>query len=93
MIRPLASGFVTSEFWMALAALAGKMVALYFVVHTISLTDPNSQNALASSVMMVVLGIGTVVGIAHGASNYSNNRTQLKMEAVRMGDVGPEKSP
>lgn len=89
-IKALGSGWVSSEFWMALAALAGKLLTVYFVIRTVSLTDPNSQSALIQAITMAVMGIGTVVGIAYGASNYTNNRTELKAEAVRaMGPTPP----
>jgi acyl dehydratase len=86
-VRPLASGFVTSEFWIALAALAGKIVVLIYVLIAVSKTNPTDPNALITAISEVILAVGTIWGISHGAANYANNRTQLKTEAVRANAV------
>jgi hypothetical protein len=79
-IRPLASGWISSEFWLALAAIAGKVVVFLITMQVIHTTDPNG---LAQQVIDLVTAIGTLVTIAYGAGNYVNRRTQLKTEAMK----------
>lgn len=79
-MKPLASGFLTSEFWVALAALAGKVVVLLLTLNVIRTSDPN---ALTQTVTEVVLGVGTIWGLTHTAAKYSDNRTQLKTAALK----------
>lgn len=76
----LSSGVITSEFWMALAALAGKVITLLVVLQVIHTTDPNN---LTQAISSVILGIGTIWGLAKTNSTYTNNRTELKVEAMK----------
>lgn len=84
MTKPLtSSGFLSPEFWVALAALAAKLVALFFVIRSVSLTDPNSQGAITQAVVAVIAGIGALFTINQGASNYVNKQMGLKAEMFR----------
>lgn len=74
-------GWLSSEFFVALAALATKVVMLFAVLNMIHGTDPDK---LGQAVSEVILGIGGLFATSATAANYTTNRTRLKAEAVRV---------
>lgn len=88
-------GFLTSEFWVALAALAGKVVAFLVTVKAAQTTDPNQLSTIVSE---VVSGIGAIVALTHGSNTYVRSRTELKARALaqqppRAIDMRPPRQP
>lgn len=79
-MRPLAVGVLTSEFWLALAALAGKVTILLFTLNLIHSTDPDK---VVQQITEVITAVGALFAISHGVTNYVTNRTNLKAAAVR----------
>jgi hypothetical protein len=77
------AGWLSSEFWLSLSALAGKLVTLFFVLRTINASDPNAPNALINALGPAIVGVGAVLSIAMGQSAYINSRTQVKLAAMK----------
>ena len=73
-------GVLTSEFWVALAALAAKVITLLVVLNVIKNIDPNR---LTEAISAVIAAVGALVTISHGAANYVTNRTNLKAAALK----------
>lgn len=72
-------GWLSSEFFANLAALAGKIIVLLVGVHLIHTADPA---ALTQQISDVILAVGALITISYGSANYTNNRTQLKSQLL-----------
>jgi len=91
------SGFLTSEFWVALASLASKIVVFYFAVRTINAADPNAPNVIINVLTPVILGVGTIWGLTHGSNTYVKSQAALRSKAMdktpRPTDLRPPRQP
>lgn len=74
-------GWLSSEFFVALAALATKVVTLLLVLNLIHTSDPDK---LSQAISAVILGVGALFATSQTSANYANNRTRLKMEAMKV---------
>lgn len=79
-------GVLSSEFWVALAALAAKVITLLVVLNVIKNTDPGQ---LTEAISAVIAAVGALVTISHGATNYVTNRTNLKTAALKASPSPP----
>lgn len=84
-MRPLASGWMTSEFWMALAGLAGKVTILLFTLNLIHSSDPDK---VVQQITEVVAAVGALFAISQTTANYIRGRSLVKAEAVKAQALG-----
>lgn len=85
-MRPLASGWSSTEFFIALGALVSKVLIVLFTLNVIHATDPDK---VIQQVAEAVAAIGALWTVSHGSANYTNNRTALKAAAVQAAAASP----
>lgn len=78
----LRSGFLTSEFWVSLAALAGKIVVLLVSLNYIGAAQ---QENITKAITDLLLAVGTLVALTQSTKSYVKNRTELKMASLGYG--------
>lgn len=84
------SGWRSSEFWASIGALAASIITLVVLFGFIK---PQDQESVTKAVSEVIAAIGAIVVQWGVARTYTSNRTDLKLEAMRMNAVrtfGPE---
>ncbi len=79
-MNPTKAGWLTSEFWLAVAGVAAKVVIVLVILGVI---PADKQEGTTQAVINLIISIGGILGISLGTTSYAKGRTEIKKEMLR----------